>query len=154
MLHDNDLYHGDIRNDHILIEEETGEWRWIDFDLCQDVMFDPYMSFKAFDVWSLGNVLQFAVGMGFSTFHSIRRRERFPAGVISALQPADASAFHSHRLMNLKKIYPYISGRLNSVLMHFAMGTEDYYWLMTELMTDLCEAVEDIPAGSSVPFEE
>jgi len=149
MLHDHDLYHGDIRNDHILIEEGTGEFRWIDFDLCQDVMFDPYSNFTSFDVWSFGNVLQFVVGMGLSTFHDIRTSGKLQADIISSLQPADAGAFHHHRLMNLKKIYPYISERLNAILMRFSMGAEDYYWTMSELMEDVCEAIPDVPGDGS-----
>ncbi len=31
-LHENGERHGDIRRDHILIEQETGDYRWIDFD--------------------------------------------------------------------------------------------------------------------------
>jgi len=152
MLHDNDFYHGDIRNDHIIIEEVTGEFRWIDFDLCQDVMFDPYSSFTAFDVWSFGNVLQFSVGMGLSTFHDIRTSGRFQPDIISNLQPMDAGAFHHHRLMNLKKIYPYISERLNALLMRFSMGADDYYWTVPELMDDLCAAISDVPEGSTDAF--
>ena len=152
MLHEHDLYHGDVRNDHILIESGTGEFRWIDFDLCQDVMFDPYSNFTSFDVWSFGNVLQFVVGMGLSTFHDIRTSGKLPSDIVSSLQPVDASAFHNHRLMNLKKIYPYISERLNDILMRFSLGTEDYYWTMSELMEDICRAIPDVPEGSSATF--
>jgi hypothetical protein len=149
ILHDDDLYHGDIRSDHILIEEDTGEFRWIDFDLCQDVMFDPYSSFSAFDVWSFGNVLQLVVGMGLSTFHDIHASGKFPAEIVKSLKTTDAGAFHHHRLMNLKSIYPYISERLNSVLMRFSMGAEDYYWTVSDLMGDLCEAIPDVPGNRS-----
>jgi hypothetical protein len=149
MLHDNDLSHGDIRNDHILIEDGTSEFRWIDFDLCQDVMFDPYGTFTAFDVWSFGNVLQFVIGMGLNTFRDIRSSGRFPTEIITRLKTTDASAFYHYRLMNLKKIYPYISERLNTVLMRFSMGAEDYYWTATELRKDLCEAIPEIPASCS-----
>ncbi len=149
ILHDDDLSHGDIRNDHILIEEETREFRWIDFDLCQDVMFDPYKTFTAFDVWSFGNVLQFVIGMGLTTFHDILAISRFPADIITNLEATDASAFHHYRLMNLKKIYPYISERLNTILMRFSMGTEDYYWTVTDLRRDLCEAIPEITGSCS-----
>ncbi len=148
-LHDNDLSHGDIRNDHILIEEGTGEFRWIDFDLSQDVMFDPYEGFGAFDVWSFGNVLHFVIGMGFNTFRDIRAGGRFPAEAVESLTPADAGAFHHYRLMNLKKIYPYVGERLNAVLMRFSGGAEDYYWTVSELMEDLREAVTEVPADRS-----
>ena len=148
-LHDNDLSHGDIRNDHIIIEEETKEFRWIDFDRCEDVMFDPYRTFTAFDVWSFGNVLQFVIGRGLTTFSDIRNSGRFSTEIITSLKTTDAGAFYHHRLMNLKKIYPYISERLNTILMRFSMGTEDYYWTVTELRRDLCEAIPEVPACCS-----
>jgi len=149
ILHDDDLSHGDIRNDHILIEEGTREFRWIDFDLCQDVMFDPYKTFTAFDVWSFGNVLQFVIGMGLTTFRDILDIGRFPTDIITSLNTTDAGAFYHYRLMNLKKIYPYISERLNTILMRFSMGTEDYYWTVTDLRRDLCEAILEIPSSCS-----
>ena len=149
ILHDDDLSHGDIRNDHILIEEGSGEFRWIDFDLCQDVMFDPYRTFTAFDVWSFGNVLQFVIGMGLTTFRDILDIGRFPTDIITSLNTTDAGAFYHYRLMNLKKIYPYISERLNTILMRFSMGAEDYYWTVTDLRRDLCEAIPEITTSCS-----
>ncbi len=131
MLNDHNLCHGDIRNDHILIDEESGEFRWIDFDLCQN--------FAAFDVWSLGRILQFVTGKGLTTFHRIRTCGRFPAAVVSNLQPSDANIFFSYRLMNLKKIYPYIDEKLNNILMRFSVGTRKYYMTVSELVQDLRE---------------
>jgi hypothetical protein len=148
LLHDNDLCHGDIRNDHILIDEDTGDFRWIDFDLSQDVMFDPQGSFAAFDVWSFGNILQFVVGMGPSTFHGIHTSGEFSSAAIANLKSTDAGAFHHHRLMNLGRIYPHISQRLNAVLERFSMGAEDYYWTVEELKSDLQEAISELPEGS------
>jgi hypothetical protein len=148
-LHDNDLSHGDIRNDHIIIEEETSDFRWIDFDRCEDVMFDPYRTFTAFDVWSFGNVLQFVIGRGLTTFSDIRNSARFSTEIITSLKTTDAGAFYHHRLMNLKKIYPYISERLNTILMRFSMSTEDYYWTLTDLKRDLCEAIPEVPSSYS-----
>lgn len=149
LLHDNDLCHGDIRNDHILVDDQTGDFRWIDFDLTQDVMFDPHRGFAAFDVWSFGNVLQLVAGMGPTTFHDIHAGGEFSSTVIAGLKPTDAGAFHHHRLMNLKMVYPYISERLNAVLVRFSLGTEDYYWTVEELKSDLGEAISDLPRGTS-----
>ena len=74
---------------------------------------------------------------------------RFPAEAVESLTTADAGAFHHYRLMNLKKIYPYVGERLNAVLMRFSGGAEDYYWTVSELMEDLREAVTDVPADRS-----
>jgi hypothetical protein len=147
MLHDHGLSHGDIRNDHILVDEETGEFRWIDFDLCQNLPgYDP----GSFDVWSLGKVLQFVVGMGLTTFHELRACGRFPGELISDLQPEDAGALCSYRLMNLKKVYPYISDRLNAILMRFSVGAEDCYRTASELTRDLYEAIPEVPTDGPV----
>lgn len=143
MLHEHNLYHGDIRNDHILIDEETGEYRWIDFDLCQN--------FEAFDVWRLGNVLQFIVGKGLNPLDQIRRYGEFPADVIASLQPADCGAYYTYRLMNLKKIYPYISEGLNDILMRFSAGSEKRIRILSELVGDLYEIIPTLPTD---PLEQ
>ena len=49
-------HHGDIRNDHVIIEKDTGVFKWIDFDLS--------VNFSDYDLWSLGNLLIFSVGKG------------------------------------------------------------------------------------------
>jgi hypothetical protein len=112
-------------------------------------MFDPYKPFTAFDVWSLGNVLQFVTGMGPTTFHDIRTGGRFPSDIMESLKTTDASAFHHYRLMNLKKVYPYLSERLNAVLLRFSLGAKDPYWALSELMSDLGEAIPEVPADCS-----
>jgi hypothetical protein len=111
-------------------------------------MFDPQGSFAAFDVWSFGNILQFVLGMGPTTFHQIHTGGEFSSAVIASLKSTDAGAFHHHRLMNLKRIYPYISERLNAVLERFSMGADDYYWTVDELKRDLREAILDLPEAS------
>lgn len=143
MLHEHGLYHGDIRNDHMVIDEETGDYRWIDFDLCQD--YAPY------DVWRLGNVMQFVIGKGLNPLYRIRRDSLFPAEVIASLLPSDSGAVYNYRLMNLKKIYPYISDRLNAILMRFSTGCNDPYREVKDLVHDLREAIPDLPAGNSGP---
>jgi tRNA A-37 threonylcarbamoyl transferase component Bud32 len=128
-LHQNGQHHGDIRNDHLIIESATGRFRWIDFDLCQDV--------SDFDVWSLGNVLLYAVGMGEHTFHDqARGRLKLPAGV-PPLTEHDASAFFVHRIINLRKLFPWIPVELNDILMHFSFGTTDFYETVEEILADL-----------------
>ena len=137
MLHDNNLYHGDIRNDHIIIDDGTGEYRWIDFDLCQD--------FKAFDLWRLGNVLQFVAGKGLNPLDQILRFGDFPDDVIESLGPADCGAYYTYRLMNLKKIYPYINDDLNDILMRFSIRSENRYESLAEMVDDLYEAIYTLP---------
>lgn len=145
-LHEQELCHGDIRNDHLLIDKDKGILRWIDFDLCQN--------FHDFDVWSMGNVLQFVVGKSLTTFHEIRTSGRFSQATYDSLVSEDASAFYSYRLMNLKKIYPYVDDRLNAILMHFANDSPSYYESMFHLINDLSEVVEGLPQGTESLMRE
>lgn len=112
-LHHNNLCHGDIRNDHIIIESDTMKFRWIDFDLKQDV--------SDFDIWSLGNILNYTVAKGIKTFNAIYKDPSIPDEVKRSLTPEDSSAFYGYRLMNLEKIYPYITPNLSNLLKHFTI---------------------------------
>jgi serine/threonine protein kinase len=137
-LHDNDTCHGDIRNDHIIIDSETGEYRWIDFDLNQHVL--------DFDVWSMGNILNYAVGKGINSFHIVMRSDQYDDRVKASLTSDDGSAFYEYRIINLKKLFPYVPDRLNDILMHFARKPRGNYLNMVELISDFCEMLEaDFP---------
>ncbi|MFC1707917.1 hypothetical protein ACFL59_14060, partial [Planctomycetota bacterium] len=113
-LHTTGLCHGDIRNDHIFIDRDTGRYRWIDFDLTQ--------AYSDFDVWSLGNVLQFVVGKAFVSFRSLANAS---PEVLVGLSADDASLFFPHRVMNLVRVFPYVPEKLNAILLRFSAGAED-----------------------------
>lgn len=131
MMHREALCHGDIRNDHVIIEAGTGRFRWIDFDLCQDV--------SDFDVWSLGNILVYVIGKGERTFHDLRAGRLHS---VRELVAGDASAFFVHRIMNLRKLFPWIPPELNEILMHFSYGTRDFYESAEEILSDLRPVVD------------
>jgi len=133
-LHDAGLFHGDIRNDHLLIERGTGLYRWIDFDLDQDSSY--------FDVWSAGNVLHCVVGKGFVTFRDAIQAQPALSG---RLQQEDASVFFPYRVMNLRKVYPYIPEGLNRILRHFSFGGTPYDTI-SQIAGDLadCAASADL----------
>jgi serine/threonine protein kinase len=141
MLHDSFLCHGDVRSDHILIDEETGEFRWIDFDLRQH--------FEGYDLWFLGIVLHFIVGLGMNSIHYIRNSGMFPTEFLSSLPPTDTSMYYPDRLMNLRKIYPYLDRGLNDILMHFAFRAEKRYSTVAELVQDLKRILPVLPKDSS-----
>ncbi|MEW6366184.1 MAG: serine/threonine-protein kinase [Acidobacteriota bacterium] len=125
-LHDGGLCHGDIRNDHILIEEETGSYRWIDFDLTQD--------FSDYDVASIGNILHMVVGKQLTAMRQLIAAE---PGLADCLSHEDGSSFFPHRLMNFRKVYPYIPKKLNDVLMRFSIGTEVFYDSVGQVVADI-----------------
>jgi hypothetical protein len=127
-LHDAGLCHGDIRNDHLLIERETGAYKWIDFDLDQ-----PSVDF---DIWSVGNILHCVVGKGFTTFRDALDLRPELSGKLSQ---DDASVFFPNRVMNLQKLYPYLPDRLNRVLLRFSFGARAGYDRVSQIADDLAE---------------
>ena len=62
----------------------------------------------------------------------------------SSLNGDDASAFHDYRIMNLRKLYPYIPESLNRVLLKFSVGATSYYETMQQVANDLGEALDDM----------
>ena len=119
LLHKNRLCHGDIRNDHIFIERMTGDYKWIDFDLKQDV--------SDFDMWSMGNIISYTAGKGIRTFSQILKGKDFSDEVKNSLVASDSSAFHNYRIMNLIKLYPYIPPKLSDMLQHFTFNPKAFY---------------------------
>lgn len=128
-IHTKGLCHGDIRNDHIIIEDKTGTYRWIDFDLNQH--------FSDFDVWSIGNILLFAAGKGEHTFSDVGRNPEISKSILPTLSVDDASAYFKYRIINLKKLFPYIPEKLNNILMHFSMNTTEFYDSVDQILFDL-----------------
>jgi serine/threonine protein kinase len=88
LLHENNFCHGDIRSDHIFMERESGAFRWIDFDLKQNYL--------DFDLWTLGNVLNFVLGKGIRSFHAAYNSNLYSQTVTESLNSNDASAFYNY----------------------------------------------------------
>jgi serine/threonine protein kinase len=141
-LHNNNFCHGDVRNDHILIERKTDEFRWIDFDLQQ--------YYLDFDLWSLGNVLSFILGKGIRSFYEAYKTDYYPKSVRDSLSKGDASAFYNYRIMNLKKLFPYVSKKLNDILLHFTVDTNIFYENIESMIDDLNDAVSELPFDDKV----
>ncbi|MBT3233279.1 MAG: protein kinase [Calditrichaeota bacterium] len=134
ILHENDLCHGDIRNDHIIIDSETGTYRWIDFDLKQDV--------SDFDIWSFGNIINYAVSKGIVTFKSILKDKSFSERVRKSLSMEHASAFYEYRIMDVGHIFPYVSKRLRNLLQHFTISPKSYFTKIDDLIDAFSEVVD------------
>ncbi|MGP8246159.1 MAG: hypothetical protein ACLQVN_16770 [Bryobacteraceae bacterium] len=132
-LHDAGLCHGDIRNDHLLIERGTGTYKWIDFDLKQDS--------PDFDIWSAGNVLHCVLAKGFVTFHDALQMMPELSG---HLFDEDASVFFPDRVMNLRKVYGYIPERLNGILRRFSIGARPFYDRISQVSDDLADCVASL----------
>ncbi len=129
LLHENREHHGDVRNDHLILESGSGELRWIDFDY--------EVNFLDYDLWSVGNLLTYAAGKGIRTTRArgSAADEQWDPG--RPVVPDDAMLFFNYRLANLGKIFPYIPESLNRVLMRFSAGTTNYYQSLDEIRDEL-----------------
>jgi len=136
-LHSREEKHGDIRRDHLWVESGTGRYRWIDFDYAFDFYENPF----GLDLFGLGNILLFLVGKG---HHTSQRMSELGFGeeVFKSLSPQDFSLMFQYRLVNLRKLYPYIPEELNRVLMHFSVGADVFYETVPEFLEELCPCLD------------
>ncbi|MEW5722307.1 MAG: hypothetical protein AB1896_04325 [Thermodesulfobacteriota bacterium] len=130
--------HGDVRRDHLICSRE-GRLVWIDFDF--NYRHGEYLAGP--DLAGVGNILGFLAGGGDWTLRKIK--ERRPQ-ILDSLRQEDMNIIFGHRLMNLGKLFPYFSPRLNDILLHFSAGTEVFYGSVDELLSDLKRAREELPA--------
>ena len=138
ILHDHGEKHGDIRRDHILIDRESKQYRWIDFDY----NFRHRENMYGYDLFGLGNVLMYLVGMGDIVYQELRRSDD-PS--LARLMDEDVNIVFKNRIANLKKVYSYIPDNLNRILMHFSKGANVFYDHTTQLIDDLREVQSTLP---------
>ncbi|MEW5912526.1 MAG: serine/threonine protein kinase [Thermodesulfobacteriota bacterium] len=137
-LHRQGERHGDVRRDHVFVDQDSGTWRWIDFDYNFDFRENPY----GLDLFGLGNILAYAVARGEVTLYWIKRQR---PELVDGLSADDFSPIIKNRLMNLGKFFPYLPRRLNNVLLHFSAGSRLFYQRVEELLEELGPALEDLP---------
>lgn len=139
-LHIHGFKHGDIRNDHLIMEKETGNYVWIDFDYDYEASENPF----GLDIFGLGNILLYTVGKGFHNLHSIMNDRVFYGDLVERLQPSDFSILDKWRLVNLRKFYPWMPVMLNDILLHFSRGAEVYYEFVDEILEDLNRCLHSV----------
>lgn len=133
ILHAHGHKHGDIRNDHIIVERETGNYVWIDFDYDFNTEENPF----GLDLLGLGNILLYAIGKGFHNSKMIKSNRAVYGDLIHHVEDGDFSVFNKRRFMNLRKLYPYIPIPLNNILAHFTSGAEIFYESSEEIIEDI-----------------
>jgi hypothetical protein len=139
-LHIHGFKHGDIRNDHIIVDRNTGDYIWIDFDYDYETSENPF----GLDIFGLGNILINAIGKGFHNVHTILTDPMTYGDLKDRLEPGDFSILHKRRFINLCKLYPNIPKPLNDILMHFSRGADIYYELAEEIIEDLNRCIYSI----------
>ena len=144
-LHHHAEKHGDVRSDHIWVETSTGAWRWIDFDYTYEFHENPF----GLDLFGLGNILLLLTGKGIYSPGDLPPIDISPEA-IATLEPEDNSIIFTNRVMNLRKVFPYIPTDLNNVLMRFSLRSEVFYDSVDELVDDLRGCLERL-APAEVP---
>ena len=144
-LHRAGLQHGDVRNDHIFIERDTGAYRWIDFDYA--------VNYLDYDVWSVGNILTYVAAKGIITCRAAIRRQS-QSGITTCVTPNDTLLFYKYRLANLRKLFPYVPRELNDLLMRFSTGTMDFYTSVGEIVRDLAGVLPGLGANSGTELPD
>jgi hypothetical protein len=137
-LHNRGYRHGDIRSDHIVIESKTGNLVWIDFDYDYEAPENPF----GLDLLGLGNILLYVIGKGYHDLYMIASGAGQYDGLYDRVEARDFSILDKSRLMNLKKLFPYIPEQLNDILLHFSKGSNVFYETVDEFMEDLNKAVD------------
>ncbi|MFH2064148.1 MAG: protein kinase [Pseudomonadota bacterium] len=136
-LHQNGFKHGDVRNDHVIIEQGTGNYVWIDYDYDYELVENPF----SLDIMGVGNILLYTIGKGFHNLKQKDKGELIYKKLLGNTKPEDFSILHKWRFMNLKKLYPYIPVTVNDILSHFTAGAEIFYESVTEIIDDLDECI-------------
>lgn len=133
LLHQNGFKHGDVRSDHIIVESNTGNYVWIDFDYDYDTDENPF----SLDIFEIGNILLYAMGKGYHDRYMIENDTNTYKDLRDRIKPEDFSILHKWRFVDLQKLYPYIPIGMNNILRHFSMGTEIFYESVEEILDDL-----------------
>ncbi len=130
-LHEKGLHHGDIRADHIIINHQTRQYVWIDFDYAVDI--------PEYDTLCLGNVLLQVAGKGRHTIHNIQDNPEAYPDFGGTLYIEDMSLMFKYRVANLQRLFPHIPDNLNKILLRYCVGGADPYKTAVGLLADLSE---------------
>jgi len=129
-LHKHQEKHGDIRRDHVIVDRQSGHYRWIDYDF----NYRQRESIYSYDLFGLGNILIFLVGKGDVLLPALKWKKD---PVLHRIRAEDTNIVFRNRIANLKKIYPYIPEHLNRILLHFSEGANCFYETTDQLLEDL-----------------
>jgi hypothetical protein len=97
-----------------------------------------------YDLFGLGNILAYLVGRGDVTVQKLQQ-EASPA--FDRITSDDVNIIFNNRVVNLRKVYPYVPETLNITLLHFSVGANIHYETTEQLLHDLMEAREDLNNG-------
>jgi hypothetical protein len=136
-LHDRNEIHGDIRRDHLIRDKRSHNLRWIDFDFTYGQSENKF----GYDIFGLGNILVYITGGRDITVQQLREES---GEIFSKISGEDLNIIFRNRVVNLRKVFPYIPESLNYVLLHFSAGSEVFYDDTRQFLDDLLKAEGDL----------
>ena len=95
------------------------------------------VNFLDYDVWAMGNILNYAIGKGINTCGGFGEPDGTRRTDSTDIGTDDALLFYPYRLANLHKIYPYIPPEMNDILLRFSAGATDFYEDFGRMAEDL-----------------
>ena len=108
---------------------------WIDFDYAYEFEDNPF----GIDLFGLGSLLIFLAGKQIFTAANL---DQTLADNSVVFEPSDFSLLYKNRIVNLKKIFPYVPDELNFIFLHFSQGAEIFYESVDEFLVDLEPCIE------------
>lgn len=136
-LHENREIHGDIRRDHLWREYKSGNYVWIDFDYAYEFEENPF----GLDIFGLGSLLIYLAGKQIYTMANL---SQILGDKDLEFEKQDFSLLYKNRIVNLRKLFPYIPEQMNVIFMHFSQGAEVFYETVSEFLADLEPCLEII----------
>jgi hypothetical protein len=136
-IHSKDLVHGDVRWDHIYFDREAKNYKWIDFDYNYLFPENPYGA----DLYGVGKILANILGKGSYIYYDLKANPQFQ-NAISNLVIEDFSLLEQNRLINLKKIFPYLPDDFNNILLRFSGHASLFYNTVGEVISDVRAAIK------------
>ena len=140
-LHSHGEIHGDIRVDHIFRDKDNTLDKWIDFDYSYMMHGESHFGF---DLFGILDILLYLSGRGHVTMQNVSTKMKEHDLKRLDLYESDLNLIVKGRIMNLKKIYPYISERLNKILLYASIGRDDFYDSTGQIAHDLQEVLVEI----------
>ena len=95
----------------------------------------------SYDLFGLGNILIYMTGQGDVTTYELEKNNQ---RVFGSLSHDDRHIVFQNRIVNLKKVYPYINDSLNGILLQFSAGANIFYDNTSQLINDIKEAKENL----------
>ncbi|NEP84810.1 MAG: hypothetical protein F6K39_45925, partial [Okeania sp. SIO3B3] len=117
----------------------TNQLKWIDFDY--NYTYQGRENIFGYDIFGLGNVFTFITARGDVLIEDLQKNK---PNIYNQININDRNIIFRNRVVNLKKIYPYIPQELNLILLHFGINANMFYLNTGEFLSSLIDVREKL----------